>query len=355
METHAILFYILAKEPKMKTQPVYKSLLWISMLSALLMSFAPFAKDQAQPVLPGERQAKRDVYLLNIIVLNISDIDLSAGTYSVDMFISFICEDAPCANEPNWDVMNATEEIDPVDQGTSIPFVSYDYRLKTTLIGQVDYTFYPFDYLYIEMFIEDKQLGNDQITYRLDALSVDKVLFNPSGWFYDPAQNGSEVSPASYPLDPMKYDRIDIWMFLERDGFGAFMKTIFAALVIVLVGMLSFLLRVDDAKERLALTSSTLVAIVLYHISVVAGVPATGYLTFVDKFMIATYVIIFLSLVVSVLLLVYVDTDRKEAAEKLHKRSRWTIPALWLVLMAYVFIFQLIVPYNKLLAIGGGG
>ena len=180
------------------------------------------------------------------------------------------------------------------------------------------------------------------------------MLFNPSGWYYKPEQGGSEVIPVSYSMDATEFDRVDIWMFLERDRFGAFMKTIFAALVIVLVGMLSFLLRVDDAKERLALTSSTLVAIVLYHISLVAGVPATGYLTFVDKFMVATYVVIFLSLVVSVLLMVYVDNEWKDRAEKIHLRTRWTIPALWILLMAYVFIFQLIIPYNKLLLAGGG-
>jgi hypothetical protein len=163
------------------------------------------------------------------------------------------------------------------------------------------------------------------------------------------------VTAISYPLDETKYDRIDIWMFLERDRFGAFMKTIFAALVIVLVGMLSYLLRVEDAKERLALTSSTLVAIVLYHISLVASVPATGYLTFVDKFMVATYVVIFLSLVVSVLLMVYVNNGQNARAEKLHLRTRWTIPVLWILLMAYVFVFQLAIPYNRLLLIGGGG
>jgi hypothetical protein len=250
--------------------------------------------------------------------------------------------------------MNATEDINPIDQGTSIPFVSYDYRLKTTLIGQVDYTFYPFDYLYIEIYIEDKKLGDDTITYELVALNVDKMLFNPSGWYYKPEQNGSEVTSISYTLDATKYSRIDIWMFLERDRFGAFMKTIFAALVIVLVGMLSYLLRVEDANERLALTSSTLVAIVLYHISLVAGVPATGYLTFVDKFMVATYVVIFLSLVISVLLMVYVNNEQNDKAEKLHLRTRWTVPALWLLLMMYVFVFHLIIPYNRLLAAGGG-
>jgi hypothetical protein len=339
----------------MKTPTSYKFLLLVSMLSALLVSFTPFTEDQSRVTAPREAQVKRDVYLLNITVLNISDIDLNAGTYTVDMFISFICKDAPCKNEPNWDVMNATEEIEPVDQGTSIPFTSYDYRLRTTLIGQVDYTFYPFDYLYIEMFVEDKKLGSDEITYELASLNVDEMLFNPSGWYYRPGQSGAGVITVSYSQDPTKYDRIDIWMFLERDRFGAFMKTIFAALVIVLVGMLSFLLRIDDAKERLALTSSTLVATVLYHISLVAGVPATGYLTFVDKFMVATYVVIFLSLMVSVLLMVYVDRGWTEKAEKLHLRTRWSIPALWILLMAYVFIFQLTISYRQLLEIGGGG
>lgn len=338
----------------MKTPSPRLLLMIFSALSIFLLAFIPL-QAKSEIAAPANAQSDRDVYLLNVIVLNISDIDLNAGTYSVDMFISFVCKNAPCKYEPNWDVMNATDEIEPVDQGTSVPFTSYDYRLRTTLIGYVDYAFYPFDYLYIEMFIEDKQRGSNEITYELASLNVDKMLFNPSGWYYRPLQSGSAVMEISYPLEAVKYDRIDVWMFLERDRFGAFMKTIFAALVIVLVGMLSFLLRVDDAKERLALTSSTLVAIVLYHISLVAGVPATGYLTFVDKFMVATYVVIFLSLVISVLLMVYVDNERKEDAEQLHKRTRWTIPVLWAALMVYVFVFELTIPYNRLLAIGGGG
>ena len=339
----------------MKAKPIFRILLALSVLSIFMAAFVPFSVEPAvQGANANQTQSGPDVYLLNIIVLNISDIDLNAGTYGVDMFISLVCEKALCKNEPNWDIMNATEDIEPVDQGTSIPFESYDYRLKTTLIGKVDYTFYPFDYLYIEIFLEDKKLGSNEILYKLSSLTVDKALFNPSGWYYRPQQNGSEVTEVSYSTDPVKYARADIWMFLERDRFGAFMKTIFAALVIVLVGMLSYLLRVEDAKERLALTSSTLVAIVLYHISLVAGVPATGYLTFVDKFMVATYVVIFMSLVVSVWLMVLLDGDRRALADKIHLNTRWTVPLLWVLLMMYVFVFELILPYQKLLAAGGG-
>jgi len=71
--------------------------------------------------------------------------------------------------------------------------------------------------------------------------------------------------------------------------------------------------------------------------------------------MVATYVVIFLSLVVSVLLMVYVNNGQNARAEKLHLRTRWTIPVLWILLMGYVFVFQLAIPYNRLLLIGGGG
>jgi hypothetical protein len=245
--------------------------------------------------------------------------------------------------------MNAVQDIAPVDQGTSVPFQSYNYRLKTTLIGNVDYTYYPFTYICYHVFIEDKQLGNDKITYKLNSLQADKGLFNPAGWHYSPAQNGSTTMPVTYNGSSTQFERLDFWIFMERDRLGAFMKTIFAALVITIVGMLSFLLRVEDAKERLGLTSSTLVAIVLYHISLIASVPDTGYLTFVDKFMVGTYVVIFLSLAVSVLLMVYINKDQQDRALKLHRLTRWTIPIFWLCLMAYVFIYQLIIPYTHLL------
>jgi len=81
---------------------------------------------------------------------------------------------------------------------------------------------------------------------------------------------------------------------------------------------------------------------------------AAGYLTFVDKFMVVNYVVIFISLVVSVMLMVYFNNEENEKAKRLHLRTRWSVPLLWVFLMAYVFIFQLIIPYNNLLLAGGG-
>ena len=57
------------------------------------------------------------------------------------------------------------------------------------------------------------------------------------------------------------------------------MKGLFAAVVIIMVGMLSFLMKYDEIGERLALTSSTLVGAILYHLTLTASIPPVGYMT----------------------------------------------------------------------------
>jgi SNF family Na+-dependent transporter len=100
--------------------------------------------------------------------------------------------------------------------------------------------------------------------------------------------------------------------------------------------MLSFLMKHTDVSERLALTSSTLVGAILYHLTLTAGIPPVGYLTFADKFMVGNYVITFTALAVTVMLMWYANHDMGAKAIKLHNRTRWTIPALWVILMVTI-------------------
>ncbi|MBI3151350.1 MAG: hypothetical protein HYZ21_04415 [Chloroflexi bacterium] len=318
----------------------------------VLSAFAPMRiapKEQHARLARHTAQISADVYNVQVIVLNLFDIDLNAGTYSMDFYLMFSCADSPCEREPKWDVLNSTSGLDVQDQGTSIPFTYYEYRVKADMIGRVDYTYYPFDYLYVDVYIEDKEYSSDEISYEYSSIIVDPYLFNPAGWFHNKNYDGGTTYVIEYGDPDITFDRLNLWLFLERDWFGAFMKTVFAAIVIVMIGMLSYLMKTNATTERLALVSSTLVAIVLYHISLVAGVPATGYLTFIDKFMIWTYLIVFLSLVVSVMMMVLVNEKKQEKAERLHAQTRWLVPLLWIAIMAYVFIFELIIPYKQLL------
>jgi len=339
----------------MKKSFPYISFLFIALTAIVISAFAPMRKPALTPDAPqaspaSAAQSAQDVYDVEIIVLNLFNVDLNAGTYSMDFYLMLTCEDTPCQREPEWDVLNSTSGLSVEDQGVNVPFEYYEYRVKADMIGRVDYKFYPFDYLYIDVYVEDKSYDSSQMSYEYLGISVDPNLFNPAGWIHNGDYDGGETHVIFYGDPALTYERLNMWLFLERDWFGAFMKTVFAAIVIVMVGMLSYLMKADATTERLALVSSTMVAIVLYHISLVAGVPATGYLTFIDKFMISTYLIVFLSLVVSVMMMVYVNAVHQEKAEHLHSWTRWLVPSFWIVIMAFVFIFELIIPYNQLLA-----
>ena len=60
------------------------------------------------------------------------------------------------------------------------------------------------------------------------------------------------------------------------------------------------------------MTSSTLVVIV------------------VNKFMVANYLVIFISLAILVMLMVYINTGQQDRMEQLHLRTRWKVPVFCL-------------------------
>lgn len=309
------------------------------------LAFFPSQSQAAQAQPPAQAES---IYDVAIILLNISNIDIGAGSYDLDFYISFYCAEPPCASEPNWDIMNTMDKIEPALQGAPIPFDEYHYRVKAKLLGYIDYTFYPFDYLLVDLYIEDKELGSSSIAYRLSSITTDRYLFNPKGWNYTLDPNAWQTEDISYFAEAETYSRLNISLLLEREWSGAFMKTLFAAIVIVLIGLLAFLMRHDESTERLALTSSTMLGIILYNLSITSNLPTIGYMTFTDKFMIVCYVTVFLSLLVSVLLMVFINLEQHELAQKLHRATRWIIPTLWVLAMALVFAFGLFAPYQAM-------
>jgi hypothetical protein len=117
------------------------------------------------------------------------------------------------------------------------------------------------------------------------------------------------------------------------------MKGLFAAIVIVGVGMLSFLIKPTDAKDRIGLTSGTLASAIFYHMTLTSSIPPVGYLTYADRFMILQYIFITASLGVAIgLFLLQSDNHNEERVLHLHDVTRWTIPVLWIISMVALHI-----------------
>ncbi|HXD12449.1 MAG TPA: hypothetical protein VN653_20430, partial [Anaerolineales bacterium] len=77
---------------------------------------------------------------------------------------------------------------------------------------------------------------------------------------------------------------------------------------------------------------SSLVASVLYHLNFTSRVPSIGYLTYADTFMMINYVIILISLALTIWIIRTDNPDRQPTVARVNKVEIIAMPSLWIVL-----------------------
>lgn len=338
-----------------------KQLRWFifpGILIVFALAFSPFfvSKTSASPVpnvvekaKPVHPKAGSQIVIekVGLYVLGITELNVASGSYNMDVYLNFKCNIAcnPDPTNPAFDVMNATGTPDISEQtsDTQGNTVHY-YRIRVPLGANLILKDFPFDYYDLKMQIEDKILGVNELVYQFDPekSGVDDYAV-VSGWEVKKSVSGQVVSH-NYAIYSEPYSRLIFNVSIYHPWFSSFMKGLFAAIVIVMVGMLSFLMKYDEIGERIALTTSTLVGAILYHLTLTSSIPPVGYLTFADKFMLGNYVVVFVALAVTVRLMLYVNADEHEKAKRLHSYTRLLIPGLWICLTAYLIVFGMSIP-----------
>ena len=282
--------------------------------------------------------ADKEVVKVGVYILSVGNLDTTTSRYTVDFFLNFICVTKNC-DPKNFDLINAGLDRDVEDQtDPSEAGEAYYYRVRSTMRTNLDLRNFPFDEHVLEIEIEDKNKTDAKYVYIADPeqSGIDSSVY-VSGWNLEPSITG-EVNSHNYDVYDENYSRARFYIRIYHPWFSSFMKGLFAAIVIVGVGMLSFLMKPEDAGDRLELTSATLASAIFYHLTLTASIPPVGYLTYADRFMIMQYVFITISLGVSVWLFLLQtkaeeDPSQAELANQIHGATRWLVPVLWIASM----------------------
>jgi hypothetical protein len=297
--------------------------------------------------LSGYLDGKEEIVQVGVYILSVGNLDTTTGRYYMDFFLNFKCQTPDC--EPgDFDIMNSAEPVDPDDQTSDEDRANGEryYRIKTELQANLDLRDFPFEKHLLTIEIEDKNKDEKKYAYVAseEITGIDPQVY-VSGWTLSPSISGS-VNSHRYTIYDESYSRARFSIEITHSWFSSFMKGLFAAIVIVAVGMLSFLMNPDEAQDRINLTSGTLASAIFYHMTLTASIPPVGYLTYADRFMILQYVFITASLGVAVSLFLLQSegkrgTDYKSLAEQIHRSTRWIIPVLWIVAMVAMHIVTL--------------
>jgi hypothetical protein len=268
---------------------------------------------------------------VGLYLLNLGKFDISTGTFTADFYLSMNCEE----NCSDFEFMNG--RASSVDRIVDTPSEKF-YRIQANLNNPVDLRNFPFDSQQLQIVLEDKSRPVEELTYVpvRDESGIDESIFftgfSINGW-------GAKVVEHVYPVYDETYSQYVFFIDISRIAFNSFLKTFLPVLVIMLIVMFTFVMDPDKISTRLTVASSSLVATVMFHISIANQIPPVGYLTLADKFMILTYVLLLAAVILNVAMLELLELKKNELVEKIHRKLEYGVfLAVPLIYIAFFFL-----------------
>lgn len=301
-------------------------------LWALLLAPHHAAAQQPAP-LPGPIHERVAVQLIDI-----GKIDVSAGTYNFDFYLSFQC-DRPCDG-------NAFTVANGTIVGTPETVVNepqhHVYRVHADLATAFGFSRYPFTvhYLHVDIEPQDPAKNNaNQVLYEADtAQSGIGPLIDASGWQLMPHFRAI-ASTHTHPFVAKPHAYYEFGVVIDHPLLGSFIKSMLPALFVMVTGFLAFLLVPEkNGPVRLGIGTTALSTMTLWHINVTSSLPPLSYPTYFDKFMVINYCVLTCILASTVVGILSTDWWTNRDSGRFEAISRVAIPGLWVVLQGIILI-----------------
>ncbi len=270
---------------------------------------------------------------VGVYLLNLGKFDVATGSFTADFYLSMKCS----SNCPSESFEFANGRASSIDKIINKPKEKF-YRIQANLNSPVDLKKFPFDRQEMRIILEDKNSTIEELRYvplpdesGIDG-SITFVGWNLNGWNVD-------VKEHYYSAYNETYSQYVFTVSISRIALSSFMKTFLPVFLILMVVLLSLVLDPDKIPTRITMAGSSLVASVMFHISISNQIPPVGYLTFADKFMVLTYFILVLIFLINIVLLELQESKKSGLVEKIHHSTEFSMlfitPILYLVLFFF--------------------
>jgi len=153
-----------------------------------------------------------------------------------------------------------------------------------------------------------------------------------------------EESPMDYSFLSGKkniYSELVITINISRRPGHILFSIIFPLLVLVSLTWCVFWMDEESISSRVNISFIGILSVVAYYFVILDSVPKIPYLTMMDAFMIATFMILALTVVISVVVDKLNRSGRKEIGDQVDRVCRWAFPLGYVVVTALiVFAFS---------------
>ena len=270
---------------------------------------------------------------VGVWLINVEKVDLASSTFKLDFYMWF-------KFDPNQITLKEIQDFEFINGAPTKYEIAteegyLEYRVKGDFFKTFDFTDYPFENQQLRVQIEHKSLNSEQLSYIPDTeeSKIDQEA-NVAGWILD----SFSVETIDHSYGAESYSRFISTVILQRPLFSSIFKSVMPIAVITTIALLAFFVSPKNFAQRIGLGVTTLLSATAFHLSLLNGIPPTGYLTFADKMMIFVYALFLYDLSVSVLIMRYVDSKKEQAAEKINRQALEILPFIILSGIAILVI-----------------
>jgi hypothetical protein len=262
---------------------------------------------------------------------NIEKVDLSGNSYRLDFYLWFSFDPSQISLDDvrHFEFINGSPTKNEIDSNSSY----LEYRVKGDFITSFDFSQYPFDSHILPVQIEHNSHDITQLIYEPDRESGTEKSANVAGWNLGALQTG--VVEHTYP--DQTFSRFTFSVTIAKPFVSSFIKSILPISVITTISMLALFIAPQNFTTRITLAVTTLLAATTFHLSMLSGIPTTGYLTLADKIMIGVYALFLYNLASSVFIMRLVDNKKPEDALKIKGKAIKFLPII-VILIAVLII-----------------
>ena len=259
-------------------------------------------------------------------IINIQKIDLEASSYQLDFYLWFVFnpQQINASEVSQFEFVNGEPNIKQIDATDSY----LEYRVTGEFLKSFDFSNYPFESHALAIELEHTTLDNNSLVYEIDPTSYMEPTASVAGWNLGNLQ--SQVSLHSY--GEQTFSRPGFTVTLSRPFISGLIKSFLPIAIITAISLLAFVMSAEDYSQKMALGITTLLSATAFHLSLLSGIPPTGYLTFADRMMIAVYILFLYNIGSSVYLMKLSRANQKEHATKYNKKAQKLLPIIIIIL-----------------------
>jgi len=283
-------------------------------------------------VFPVEAKNPSNVEV-GVWLVNVEKVDLASNSYRLDFYLWFRFNSSEVSLEsmkdfefingaPSKDLITATEGY-------------LEYRVRGDFIKTFDFSRYQFETHELTVELEHKNLNATYLQLTEDSSSNIDETASVAGWNLGNFE--TQVTEHSYGDEA--YSRFVFSLSLSRPALSSFIKSVLPIAVITTISLLAFFISPQNFAQRIGLGVTTLLSATAFHLSLIGGIPPTGYLTLADRMMLSVYTIFLYNLSASVYIMRLVDTKKMEQAERFNRKALRILPILIIILIVAQLAF----------------